>query len=153
MTVLTADRLAGAFIDAPEVPVPTWMAAMVAKQRAESVTERAMLDSVTVGRLPVGLTARRHTRVDPTYGYVWHRIEIYPTGQDPDSYQPFGQGAMAHVQWSVPDGGYLVYRSGRWSASFLQSAGRVCVYATADEAVRQAAATVRWELDKQRTWA
>ena len=153
MSVLTADRLAGEFTDVPPVTVPEWMADMVAGQRADSVTERSMLEQVTVGRLPVGLAARRNTRFDPTYGYVWHRIEVYPTGQDPAAYQPFGPGAMACVQWSVTHGGFVVHRMGPWSASYLQAAGQVCVYATGTEALRKAMDAVRWETDKQHNWA
>ncbi len=151
MTVLTAERMTGEFVDVPAVPVPDWMAEMVAEQRAQSEVERTELAAVRVAGLGSGVVARRHTRVDPTHGYVWHRVQVYPAGQDPDSYQPFGPGAMAEIEWSAKAAGFRVHRSGRWSGSYLQAAGQVCTY-TAAEAVRQAAMAVRWEMDKQRNW-
>ena len=117
------------------------------------ITDRvkAMLDAVLAVPVPAGFTTACRER--HVLGDIFHDVTISPDGVDVSTFDFGTPGAYAYIK---ADGNEATYKVGVFATKvgfYVQSAGHVEKFGTAEEAVKCALGEVRAELQRQeRGW-
>jgi hypothetical protein len=112
-----------------------------------------MLAALLTVQLPAGFTSTYQERYDPVIEHTFRDVTISPDGVDPTTFRFGTPGAYAYI--SVADDGDT-YHVGVYATRvgyYVQSAGHVVAYTTAEAAVRTAVSEIRGHLPREDTRA